>query len=317
MALEWSTITEQDTAEWARLTNELAVADQTEEFYEPEDLAEELEEPGVDPARDTWAVREDGRLVAFGQVRISDALRDGFAKAHLGGGVHPEHRRRGIGRALMERLEDRARELGGERHAGHPLLLDVWAGRPESGAARMASVRGYEPARYFQDMKVELGGWEVPAGAAPCPGVVFDPAHAEGIRRAHNEAFADHWGSSARSPEKWAAQLKARSFRPAYSRTVLSDDPGLDPEEAVDAYVLSGQWVPKELYVSLVGTRRRARGRGHAAALLTDVVRQAKEDGYASVELGVDSDSPTGAVGLYERVGFRRVRTNVVYSRRA
>jgi mycothiol synthase len=317
LGLVWKSIDAADTPAWSELTNLLAVQDGTDEVYAPEDLAEELEEPGFDPALDSIALWDGGTMVGFGQLRVMDALRDGVAKANISGGVREAYRGRKIGRELMDRMEARARQLTQDRHPSAPAAVEIWAGRPGSGATRLAAARGYEPVRYFQDMRVELDAWAAPADAAApgTPTVTFAQEFHEATRLAHNEAFEDHWGSTARSPEKWRDQLRSRSFRAAYSRLILNPDPTAGPDDAVDSYLLSGEWVPGELYVSLVGTRRRARGRGHAARLLADVVGAAKEAGYRTVDLGVDSESPTGAVGLYERVGFRKIRTNVVYSR--
>jgi ribosomal protein S18 acetylase RimI-like enzyme len=60
----------------------------------------------------------------------------------------------------------------------------------------------------------------------------------------------------------------------------------------------------RELHVPTVGTRRAGRKRGIATALLVASLRAAQSDGPVRASLSVDSDSPTGAVGLYERVGF-------------
>jgi ribosomal protein S18 acetylase RimI-like enzyme len=286
-------------------------------------------------------------------LRVKAALLEGRAMASIHGGVDPAYRGRGVGRDIMDRLEARARELASQRHPGAPVRLDVWANAPGSGTTRLAAARGYVPVRYFQDMRLEIPDWQDPSAGqdpeagqdphvgTPSPRVVsFDPGHAEAVRLAHNEAFTDHWGSTPRSPEAWADMLASRSARPAFSRVALarqqanaSPDPAGSPgpagpgspaadasatdfsTDAVDSYVLCAEWTPGTLHVNLVGTRRRARGRGLAATLLTDVVRAAREAGYRRVELGVDSESPTGAVGLYERVGFAKVRTNVVYSR--
>ncbi|MET1034838.1 MAG: GNAT family N-acetyltransferase [Arthrobacter sp.] len=317
MGWEKRHITAEDVRSWSVLTNILAAHDDTDETYEPEDLAEELVETGVDPVRDTVAAWDGETMVGYAQVRVNDGLRDGVAKASIGGGVHPDYRGRGLGRELMDTMEQRARAAAAEKHPGVPALVEVWGNAPGSGGARLAQARGYDPVRYFRDMRVDLDGWEEPrlVSGGTAETVPFAERHAEAVRRAHNEAFADHWGSTPRSEQKWADMLKARSFRPAYSRIVLSPAPGVDPDEAVDAYLLSGEWAAGELYVMLVGTRRRARGRGHAAHLLVDVIREARDAGYKMVDLGVDSESPTGAVGLYERVGFRGIRTHVVLSR--
>jgi len=338
--LEHRPITPADTGAWSALADVLATADGTDERYAPEDLAEELDEPGFTPALDSIGVWDGDRMVGYGQVRVKAALLEGRAMASIHGGVDPAYRGRGVGRDIMDRLEARARELSAKRHPGAPVRVDVWANAPGSGTTRLAAALGYMPVRYFQDMRLDVPTWQDPdAGQDPDPGhpfplaLPFDPRHAEAVRLAHNEAFADHWGSTPRTPEAWADMLASRSARPALSRVALARprvgasagaaaSPGPEgtgtpaaDSDAVDSYVLCAEWTPGTLYVSLVGTRRRARGRGLAATLLTDVVRAAREAGYRHVELGVDSESPTGAVGLYERVGFAKVRTNVVYSR--
>lgn len=321
MNLRYAALSAATVEPWSGLTNLLARVDGTEEFYGPDDLAEELEEPGFDPTRDSVSAWDGDLMVGYGQLRLGDGLRDGVAKASIGGGVHPEYRGRGIGREIMDRLEARARELAAERQPGVPLTADLWTGSAGSSAERLAVARGYAPVRYFSDMRVDLpladpveeSRADLPAG----PHIeVFTSGLGEAVRRAHNEAFADHWGSVPRSEERWADQLASRSFRPALSRVVLSTDMRLAPEERVDAYALCGEWVDGELYVSLVGTRRRARRRGLGLALLGSIVRAASDAGYRLVELTVDSESPTGAGRIYERAGFIRVRTSSVYQRR-
>jgi ribosomal protein S18 acetylase RimI-like enzyme len=62
-----------------------------------------------------------------------------------------------------------------------------------------------------------------------------------------------------------------------------------------------------------VGTARAARGLGYAAWTLSTVVAAAFGDGFTKVDLSVDAQSPTGALGLYERLGFKVVRRGTVY----
>lgn len=319
MSIVWKPIEPAHAPAWAELSNHLARTDDTDEFYEPADLVEELAEPGVDPTSDTLGGWDGDTMVAYGQLRVTEGIVDREAKASLGGGVHPGWRGRGLGRAVMDWIEPRAADLAAQRYPGAPLVWSVWCGKPGSSAERLAAARGYRAARYFRDMRVDLETWAGAAsdGAHHTGGVSLSlsPAVAEAVRRAHNEAFADHWGSSERDPARWADLLSARSFRPALSRAVLSAEPGLAPDDAVDAYVLANEYVQGELYIALVGTRRRARGRGLATSLLREVLAEARSAGYRLADLGVDSENPTGAVGLYERVGFRAVRTTVVYER--
>jgi ribosomal protein S18 acetylase RimI-like enzyme len=130
------------------------------------------------------------------------------------------------------------------------------------------------------------------------------------LYQAHIEAFRDHWGFQPRGQEDWLAlSVRSEGFRPELSRLAF------DGEELV-GYVMSYQDAdPARLYVGQVGTRRPWRRRGVAAALLGEVIAAAKQAGYASVSLGVDADSPTGAVGVYERVGFAVESRAVSYSK--
>jgi len=309
--LTWSTLSPETVPQWTELTNLLAQVDDTDDFYDAEDLAEELTEHGFDPALDSWAVWDGETMVAFGQLRVShERTAEGDARADLTGGVHPRWRARGIGTELLARMEPRALELARERHRGAPILLRAQGGKEGSDARPLLADHGYSPARYFTDMQRPLPGDPIVAAADPRIRP-FTPDLTERLRLAHNNAFATHWGSTALTPERWADTITARSFRAEDSR-VLVDDGG-----AVLAYVLCGEWVARELYISLVGTVQAARGQGLARRVLVATVAAAAASGrYDVVDLGVDSDNPTGAGNLYASVGFRPIRTQATYTKR-
>ena len=368
MSIVWKPIVRAHAPAWAELSNLLAFDQGVEDHYAPQDLAAELEEPGVDSSLDTLAAWDGGTMVAYGQLRVSHRLQDGLANAFLGGGVHPRWRGRGLGGAVMDWIEPRAAELSRKRHPGAPGILSFWAGAPGSSSARLAITRGYVPARYLHDFALDLTSWRPSGspGAAPQAGErtlahdggqspvhdggpadedrsqahdggrspvhdggsrlgsfdvatrtldLGDRAIVEATRRAHNEAFAGQPGAAEHDPDSWAGQLLAGVFRPELSRVALGSGEGLAREESVESYVLSRDGAPGELYVSLVGTRVRARRRGLASRLLREVLVAAKAAGYRSVALGVDASRPSGAVGLYTQAGFRLLRTDVVYEK--
>jgi ribosomal protein S18 acetylase RimI-like enzyme len=58
-------------------------------------------------------------------------------------------------------------------------------------------------------------------------------------------------------------------------------------------------------YVDYIGVHRDARGRGVAKALLHTVIADAAQRGRDRVGLEVDDDSPTGADGLYDSMGWK------------
>lgn len=309
--MTWSHLTADTVEQWADLTNELARADQTQEFYEAEDLAEELTEAGMTPATDTWAAWDGDTLIAYGQLRVGfTAGDDGEVRLQIDGGVRPQWRGRGIGRDLMDRAEARAAALNAERNPGSTGLLRVSAGLEGSSAYRMLKARGYLPVRYFTLMERDNPGEPLDVDWAGLASPT--PEDEEAVRVAHNAAFTDHWGFAPWTSERWHDVYAGRPARPQVSTISRRDD------GSVDAYVLVSQYEPKELWVGLVGTIREARGTGLATRALARSLELARDvDGITVVGLDVDSESPTGATRLYERLGFVAKQTTVTMTRPA
>ena len=99
--------------------------------------------------------------------------------------------------------------------------------------------------------------------------------------------------------------VETRNSRPALS-LVARDEDG-----RVAAYVQTSEFDAffeatgvREAYVNKVGTVPDHRRRGLAAALLRLAVRSYRDAGYGRASLDVDSENPTGALGLYESIGF-------------
>lgn len=302
-----------DLEELNALTNRVAVADDTDELVELEDHAEEWRRADFDPERDVvLAVAEEGSIVGWAEAGVSSSPRDGAIRAYAGGGVAPERRAEGIGTALLAWVSERAAAKAAALHPGVSVVVFGWGREESSDSAQLLRSAGFAPARYFSDMRVEFAGWAGAEAVEPLgePGSVLirQPGveDEEAVRLAHNEAFEDHWGSSHQTAQRWGEMWRKRVFRPELSRIAVDAATG-----EVLAYVLSEVWVEGEQYVSLVGTRRAARGRRLASVLLGGVLEAGRAAGLSKAELGVDAASPTGANGVYERAGFKLVRTGV------
>jgi ribosomal protein S18 acetylase RimI-like enzyme len=156
------------------------------------------------------------------------------------------------------------------------------------------------------DMRRDLAQ-ALPAEPA-MPGVriaAYDAALAEAVRTAHNEAFADHWSSEPVRPEDWEHDFVGEPhFRADLSFVALAGD-----EVAGYAinYCTEADWAASDVrdaWIGQLGVRRPWRGRGLATALLVRSMASFRAAGMEAASLGVDTENPTGAVGLYERVGF-------------
>jgi ribosomal protein S18 acetylase RimI-like enzyme len=71
----------------------------------------------------------------------------------------------------------------------------------------------------------------------------------------------------------------------------------------------------REGYTELLGVRRKYRGRGIARALLADAMRRFTAAGMDVASLDVDSENPSGALGLYTRLGYRAVNRTMAWDK--
>ncbi len=311
-AYRWDHLGLDDVHQWASLIDALASADETDEHYGPDDLAEELQAHGLDSRRDTIAVWDADTLIGFGQIRVSHTLdAEGQVRVWLSGGVHPDYRGRGIGQRLFEVSEARGSALAHERHPG---VAAFWRadGNLEGASVRpLLEHRGYEIVRYFNQMKRPIPGECTLVVGTPGVRIVGPTREdCEPLRSVHNRAFEDHWGSAHTTRETWVEHWNAASSRLSMSSVALNHN-----GEPL-AYALCGQHTDGILYVNIVGTHPQARGRGLARACLSNTIALAHADGnYDTIELHVDSDSPTGATRLYEDLGFQATKVFAAYQR--
>jgi mycothiol synthase len=281
----------------------------------PEEARELLEGARKDPERNTLGGFDSAgqlRAHAFVQLSPGDAR---LAKVLLDGGVDPAWRRRGIGTALLRWQVARARQL----LATGPAVPGRIATYVEDGFEDKASIfsaAGFVPRRYYTEMRRDL--------SLPIPDVSlreglvlvpWTPERDDAVRQAHNEAFAEDWGSAPQTPESWAEGRS--SFAPEWSFVVLDRSNDRSP---VAGYLLSDRYEQdwpalgySEGYIDVLGVRRAWRGKRVATVLLTAAMRAYADDGIQYAGLGVDTDNPSGAVGIFAALGFEPTRGSAMY----
>ena len=116
--------------------------------------------------------------------------------------------------------------------------------------------------------------------------------------------MADHWGSQPIEPHIWASFNAAEFFEPDTSWVAYD---GSTPVSYVTTAKYPHDFADRgrtEAWIEGVGTLRSHRGRGIASALVTMAIRGFRDQGLQFACLGVDSENPTGANQIYERLGF-------------
>ncbi|MEQ1787802.1 MAG: GNAT family N-acetyltransferase [Acidimicrobiales bacterium] len=311
--LRWEPPSRNDDPQWIGLLAAIEAVDERGETYELDDLSDEWESVWSHPATDATFVWDGSQLVAFAWLKAMQGTREHHRVAFWGG-VRPSHRRRGIGTALFEWSLARAAVIASALDPALPTKVDLDAADRQHDLRAVAAEAGFEAVRRFLELARPTSE-PVPSAPAP-PGlelVEWSPERDEEARLCHVEAFADHWGSEPRSAEEWAQWYTGhRSFRPDLS--VLAVEPASGQVAALvltAAYPQDWDRLPAEAWINTVGTRRAWRGKGVARWLMADVHRRIAEadTGFERAILGVDSENPTGALGLYRSLGYADVRS--------
>jgi mycothiol synthase len=312
--IRWRPLSIDDAEVVTDLAERISVRDHPTWSESLDEIRDELGHSWVEPGLDGMlATDADGTAVAWGLV-VAPPAPESLVRVILFGGVDAAHRGRGIGRRLLAWQHDRARAMLAESELALPAwVLSYAADRaPEHG--RLLQRAGFEPARYFTTLECDL--------AAPTPPVTvpsdlrivpFDAGLSESVRAAKNAAFADHWGSQPASREGWESMQGLESFRRDLSRVALDGD---EVVGFVVSEVNEEDWErqgSRSGYISLVGTVPSWRGRGLASALLAEVLQAYRDAGLERAVLDVDADNPTGALGVYTRLGFASTAREVSY----
>lgn len=286
-----------------------------DQHFDLDEVIEELTGPETDLERGTVGLFDGDRLVAYGRLVIL-VSEEGW-KAYAMGGVRSDVVGTGLGARIIDHLAEQARVLRDSDHPGLPGDLRLWIPGRRQRFARLGAKLGFEIRRWFQDMQHPLTDLPPRTGLpADVRLQTWDGRLSEQVRIASNESFADHFGSSPQSPELWASSIDSTNFRPEVS-VLAVDDQGVVGFVLVEEYPAEAAARGFRVgYLSRVGTVARGRGRGVASALLTDTLYRLREAGYGVAELSVDSESPTGAGRLYERIGFHPTHLSTQNGRR-
>ena len=299
-----------DIAAVVEVANAIAAADLSGENVSTEDITQALASPG-----DNLGVWVGGRLVGYSIVDPPDVDAD-LSEVQLKGGIHPDHRRQGIGGQLFDWSTGRALELSRDADPDLTATVDVEIQSINAGGLALAVARGYEPIRYYSTMQRPYD--KAPVAAAPVPegfqAITFTPEYDEPLRLAHNEIFTDHWGTAPKTEDDWQTWFTGhRAFRPNLSCLVLNAD-------RIAAYALAYEFLPdteatgvRELWIGQVGTRREHRSQGLARSAILAVLQTGQAAGFQRAALTVDSANLTGAHHLYKQLGFQPITTKILH----
>ncbi len=272
---------------------------------------------GDDDARDAqtassvWRVHleaspdlpEAGRLVGFG-IRALQGERHAAEFV-----VDPDHRRLGIGEALLSAILGEEPESWCWSHGDHP------------GARRLADIHGLGRDRVLYQMRTDadLELADLPETNAP-EGVTirsFAPGDEAGWLRVNNAAFDWHPEQGSQTPADIERIVTAEDFDPDSVIIAARDDQTTATGERVIGFHQTklsheeGNGRLGEVYV--VGVDPSIHAKGVGKALTVEGMRRMVAAGARAIELYVESDNEA-ALGLYQRLGFHVAVAHVSYA---
>ncbi len=131
------------------------------------------------------------------------------------------------------------------------------------------------------------------------------------IHQVLEEAFSDHFNSHEETFEAFVSRLREDPNHHWDHWWIAEITDGDSPKPAgalvgslIPASDPAQDTPPVGTYVEYIGVLRSARGHGVATSLMDTVITDAAQRDRREVALEVDADSPTGAQGLYEALGF-------------
>lgn len=231
--------------------------------------------------------------------------------------VHPDHQKRGYGRALLERAEATASERGGER-------VFSWTEETRSRSMRFLDRAGYEAVERRWESTLDLPRRDLGRLQATVDRIVSSGIRIMSV--ASLSAERDDWKRDLHSlytdvehdvPAPFpiqkiryedfeAASLGHRFIGDGFFVALDGDQlVGLTEPQPVDD-------VPNAIEQNLTGVRSDYRGRGIALALKAHAAIWAAQAGYTSIRTQ-NAQSNDAMLAVNDRLGFKRNRATIEY----
>lgn len=269
--------------------------------------------PNFEINRDMLYVEMNNEVIGY--YRVMWYVEDGGDAIYTHFGfLIPEWRGKGIGRAVLAYLQAHIRTIAAAHPAEQTKYYQSYADEQERDSTAFLLAAGYQPIRNFYTM-VRPDLENIPGLPLP-PGYEIRPVQEEHlpiILNASIEAFRDHWGYSAATEPTLEEIKEDPDFDPSLWRVAWKDD---QVAGMVLSYIARGEnqeYQRLRGYTENICVRRPYRKQGLAHSLIAASLHAIRERGMQEAALHVDTENLSGALRLYESLGFRPVSRHSTY----
>jgi len=252
---------------------------------------------------------ESGRVVGYARTFWAD-VGEGYRSYYAAFEALAEVD--GLGRDMAEWAVSRAEAIAATHD--HPdRRIVTWANETGSRAKVVAAL-GYEAFSWSAYM-VRSHLRDIPDAPLPA-GLEIRPVADDQLRAiwaSDIEAFRDHRGYVEQTETDWERFLDEAAIGTSLWQIAWD---GETVAGQVRTRVNDGEAERlgrRRAWTEDISTRRDWRGKGVASALIAASLRQLADQGFDEAALGVDLDNPTGALGVYEHMGYEVVLRQAQY----
>lgn len=289
-------------------------ADQQESGETLEDLKHDYAHLiNCDPDLDMIIAEIDDQPVAYARIEWwqeedpNDRVYSHFVN------IMPAWRDQGIEIAIIKWCEARINEIASQHPQDSQRFYQTYSNEFKPTFNQLLESFDYIPARFFIEMSrdlVSIPTLQLPEGIEARP---VNQADHRKIWDASLDAFRDHWGYAEPKEEEYVAYLGSKYFQPDLWQVAWDGDEVIASVMNYIDHDYNKKYGRKRGWTENISTRRAWRKRGIAKALIIRSMHMLKEIGMTEVGLGVDTNNPSGALKLYEGLGYKMDKTFINY----
>jgi mycothiol synthase len=273
----------------------------------PGEFRAELETAVADLARTGWLAEIGGEQVV-GYNYLETVSGPEAVNFWLRGAVHPDWRRQGVGRQLIQRSWAGVAQQ--QAHSGNrPAWINAWAYQHDQARCHLFARFGLQPYHIYHELEIPAA--EVrPVPPLP-PGLIirlWDDRHCAAAAALRNRAFAQNWGYQPTTAEALRRRFQTARYEPGFSFTAWYQTAPQAEQMVGLTHACLGLTrklrQANEAEIVWVAVAQEARGQGIGQALMLTAMNALREAGVAVISVGVDNYAAQPAIGLYTKLGF-------------
>lgn len=235
---------------------------------------------------------------------------DGLCVVYLDRTLLPEFYQEAIAQCILDYAEEKMKEQVALLPAEWPKAFRIYQRLKNQQAVDFYQKNGYTPVRHFFRMSrpidLPLADHPLPKGFEIRP---VEPSHYRAVWDAALEAFREHYGFVEPQEIHYETWQKDSTFQPHLWKIAWdvekNEVAGMvrnfhKPEE-------DAEFNRKRGYTENIGVRPAYRSKGIAKALIAESIRMFKEMGMEETFLNVDASNPSGALKLYQSMGYEEL----------